>query len=99
MNAERLERAHLLRLGREPRQPRMLDHVVEREQAAHGHLGRGDPPGADAFDAQRPVDAACADPADLQVSDHLLGGEPSPRQGLHEPERLEAVHAEPRRKL
>ena len=77
----------------------MLDHVVGREQAAHGHLRRGDPPKADAFGPGRPVDAARTDPADPQVSDRLLGGEPSPCQELHEPERLEAVDAEPVRQL
>ena len=99
MDAERLERAHLLRLGREPGQARMLDHVVEREQAAHDHLGRGDPAMADVLGTERPVDPARADPADLQAPDRLLGHQPSLRQGLHEPEHLEAAGPEPIRKL
>ena len=76
VDAERLERVHLLRLGREPGQARMLDHVVEREQAANDHLGRGDPAVADFFGTERPVDAARADPADFQAPDRLLGHQP-----------------------
>ena len=38
-------------------------------------------------------------PADPPVSDHLLGGEPTPCQELNEPKRLEAVDAEPVRQL
>ena len=98
-DAERLERAHPLRLGREPGPARMLDHVVEREQAAHHHLGRGDPAVADVLGTERPVDPARADPADLQVPDRLLGHQPSLRQGLHEPEHLEPAGPEPIREL
>ena len=79
--------------------PRVLDHVVEGEQAAHGRLGRGDPPVANAFGTERAVDAARAYPADLQISDRLLGDQPSVPQGLHEAERREAADPEPRRKL
>ena len=99
VDAERLERAHLLRLGREPGQARMLDHVVEREQAANDHLGRGDPAVADVLGTERPVDPARAGPADPQAPDRLLGHQPSLRQGLNEPEHLEAAGPEPVRKL
>ncbi len=73
--------------------------VVEREQAAHDHFGRGDSAVADVLGTERPVDAARADPADLQAPDRLLGHQPSLRQGLHEPEHLEAAGPEPIRKL
>ena len=52
-----------------------------------------------ALGAERPVDPARADPADLQAPDRLLGHQPSLRQGLHEPEHLEAAGPEPVRKL
>ena len=99
IDAERLEGAHLLRLGREPGQARMLDHVVERKQAANDHLGRGDPAVADVLGTERPVDPPRADPADLQAPDRLLGRQPSLRQGLNEAEHLEAAGPEPIRKL
>ncbi len=80
-------------------QARMLDHVVEREQAAHDDLGRGDSAVADILGTEHPVDAARADPTDLQAPDRLLGHQPSLRQGLNEPEHLEAAGTEPVRKL
>ena len=76
LDAERLERGDLLVLGREPRQIRVLDHVVEREAAAHQHLGRGGPAVANVLGAERAVDPPCADPADPPALNRLLGGQP-----------------------
>ena len=76
LDAESLERGDLLVLGREPRQIRVLDHVVEREAAAHQHLGRGGPAVANVLGAERAVDPPCADPADPPALNRLLGGQP-----------------------
>jgi len=88
LDSERLERGDLLVLGRQPRQVRVLDHVVEREQAAHQHLGRSVPPMPDVFGSERPVDAAREDPAhppDAPDARHgLLGGEALGDQGVHD---------------
>ena len=51
LDAERLEGGHLLRLGREPRQLGMIEHVVEREEASHEHFLGGNPPVADVLGA------------------------------------------------
>ena len=56
--AERLERRDFLPFGWKPRQVGMLDHVVEREEAAHGHLGRGGPAVADVLGAEGAVGCA-----------------------------------------
>ena len=92
---KRLERTDLLGLGREPRQVRVLDHVVEREQAPHQHLGRGDPAVADVLGPERPVDCAPADPADFPAVEGVFGRQPPLGDVLHEAERLEAIDPEP----
>ena len=63
LDAERLEGGHLLRLGREPRQLGMIEHVVEREEATHEHFLGGNPAPASVPGAERTVDAAPVDPA------------------------------------
>ena len=67
LDAERLEGGHLLRLGREPRQLGMIEHVVEREAASHEHFSRRDPASADVPHAERPVDPAPVDPASMSM--------------------------------
>ena len=62
-DAERLEGADLLRLGREPGQARMFEHVVEREQAPHEDLRGGDLAAADVPGAERTIDPSPVDPA------------------------------------
>ena len=76
-DAERLERPNLFRLGRQPRQVGMLEHVIEREEAPHEHFRRGDPAAADVFGAESPVDVAPVDPthaADAGDAAHVLFG-------------------------
>ena len=65
LDVECFERAELLRLGRKRRQAGVLEHVVEREQAAQEHCLRSVPAVADVLGAKRAVDPATEDPADL----------------------------------
>ena len=95
LDAERLERADLLRLGREPRESGVLEHVVEREQAAEQHFLRSVPAVADVLGAERAVDPASEDPAHLPALELLLGGEPPLEQGPDEPKGLPAIDPEP----
>ena len=55
LDPEGLERGDLLVLGRQPRQAGMLDHVVEREQAAHEHVGGRRAAVADVLGSERAV--------------------------------------------
>ena len=55
LDPEGLERGDLLGFGREPGQTRVLDHVVEREQAAHEHVGGRRAAVADVLGSERPV--------------------------------------------
>ena len=70
----------------------MLEHVVEREQAAHEHrLGSGAAV-ADVFGAERPVELPAEDPAhsaDAHDAGHgLFGGRALRDQGVDEAARL-----------
>ncbi len=99
LDAERLERADLLVLGRQPRQIRVLDHMVEREEAAHQHFLGGGPAVANVLGAERAVGPPGEDPADPPAPKHLLLRQPLVRHGADEPERLPAVEAEMGREL
>ena len=74
LDAERLERANLLRLGGEPRQAGVLEHVIEREQAPQEHFIGSGPAVADVLGAERPVD-----PAPAYRSKHWRSLRPRPR--------------------
>ena len=52
-DAESLEGADLLRLGRGPAQVRVLEHLVERKQAPHEQVLRSGPAVADVLGAER----------------------------------------------
>ena len=88
---ERLERANLLRLGRQPRQAGVLEHVIEREQAPQEHFIGSDPAVADVLGPERAVDPAPADPADFPAFQCLVGRQPSLRHGPDEPKSLPAI--------
>ena len=60
---ERLERSDLLVLRGKPGQTRVLDHIVEREQAPHEHAGRRRAAVADVLGSERAIEAPCVDPA------------------------------------
>ena len=98
-DAQVLEGAHLLRLGRQPRQAGMLDHVVEREQTPEENFPRGHPAVADVFGAQCLVDPPAEDAAHFLVFQSILGGEPFADQGLDESKGLPAAHLEIEGKL
>ena len=54
---ERLERSDLLVLRGKPGQTRVLDHIVEREQAPHEHAGRRRAAVADVLSSERAIEA------------------------------------------
>ena len=62
-DAERLEGGHLLGLGREPRQVRVFEDVVEREEPSHEYFRGSDPSSAPVPGAERPVDLASVNSA------------------------------------
>ena len=95
LDPEGLERGDLLGFGREPGQTRVLDHVVEREQAPHEHLWRGVAAVADVLGSERPVDppgedaAHAADPSD--AGHGLLGGQTLGNQSVDDAPHLFGV--------
>ena len=91
LDADRLERANLLRLGGQPRQAGVLEHVIEREQAPQEHFIGSGPAVADVLGAERAVDPAPADPADFPAFQCLVGCQPSLRHGPDEPKSLPAI--------
>ena len=67
-----------------PRQAGILEHIVQGQETPHQHFRGDDPPLADVFGAERPVDLAPVDPAHAADADdagrvhlggHALGGE------------------------
>ena len=70
---------------------RVLDHVVEREQAPQEHFIGSSPAVADVLGAERAVDPAPADPADFPAFQCLVGCQPSLRHGPDEPKSLPAI--------
>lgn len=98
-DAEMLEATHLLGLGGQPGHLRVLQHVVQREQATDQDLRRGDPPVADVLSAQRPVETPAEDPAHLSAFDGVLGDRPLPDQGTDEAQRPPAVDLKVKAKL
>ncbi len=91
---ERLEGTDLLRLGRQPWQAWMLQHVVERKQAPEENFQRSDPAVADVLGTQGPVDLPAEDPAHFLVLQAVLSGNPLADQGLDKSEGLPAVFLE-----
>ena len=96
LDAERLECANLLRLGGEPRQAGVLEHVVEREQAPQEHFIGSGPAVAEVLGAERAVDPAPADPADFPAFQCLVGCQPSLRHGPDEPKSVTAARSKHR---
>ena len=74
---------------------RVLEHVVEREEAAEQHFLRSVPSVTDVLGGERAVDPASEDPAHLPALELLLGGDPPLEQGPDEPKGLPAIDPEP----
>ena len=81
----------------------MIEHVVEREAAAHEHFPGGNPAPASVLGAERTVDAAPVDPAHAaDASDAgrvLLGGHALRDEGMDGPAHLLGVAAQQPRPL
>ena len=73
---ERLEGTDLLRLGRQPGQAGMLQHVVEREQAPEENFRRSHPAVADVLGTQSLEDRPAEEPAHFPFLQAVFGGKP-----------------------